>query len=108
MIYTTRTAYTVEQSLLFDFGRRDERGRAVGACIVYITDSYEAVEGNKYGYTRPPGTYFSFEPQSTRDGKKYSAVQHVRFFATREERNVQVKKYLAAALKRAAKQFPGA
>lgn len=104
----TKTSFpinlTTTNTEIVSFGANDGRGRAIGSKIERIeADWIETPEG-RCGYTPyRRGRWFGFEPHATRDGKEYGAVQHWRWFATVEEREAAITKYLADARKRAAK-----
>lgn len=87
-----------------DLGHKDGRGRAIGADIFFDRRTYEPTASEAGGwYTLAPGTYYCWTPQATRDGTRYGACQDARHCASAEERDAEIKKYLADAAKRAAK-----
>lgn len=85
-----------------DFGYADSKDRQIGARISRFTVSY-APSGRNYGYLAIPGTYAGFQPHASRNGTPFGAIQSVRTFDTAEEREAAIRKYVAAATKRAAK-----
>jgi hypothetical protein len=87
-----------------DFGARDSKGRVLGARVATGRRAFEeAQEGDGCWWTLSPGVHFYFCPQATRDGKGFGATQGARYFATAEERDTAVARYLDSARKRAAK-----
>lgn len=85
----------------FDF--TDLKGRRIGYEIrLYEAQFVEIGEDHSGIFYKKmlPGYYFMFYPQATRDGKKYGACQQDRFFKTKEEREIAIKKYIESARKR--------
>lgn len=103
MAYTSReiTEYAHEH---ISFGLKDSKGREIGALITRAIATFSENEpGKTWGYTKPAGTYLTFCPHATRNGKTYGACQHERYFDTEAEREDAISAYLANARKRAAK-----
>lgn len=96
---TSRSPVSVK---MVSFGVRDSKGRVMGAQLV----TYEAVfkplgADLKMWYNIAPGRYYALRVWATRDDKTYGATQSTKYFATVSERELAIKKYLAAAKKRA-------
>jgi|SRR5215471_8178328 len=51
-------------------------------------------DGWTQDYEREPGTYYGLCVQSTRNGKKFGACQHTRYFATEAARERAAAQYL--------------
>lgn len=93
----------------YDFGVCDKKGRTVGAVCHFRTVD---VKADRYLWDREareyvkPGRYFVAEFEAARGGAQFGAIQPTRVFKTTTARNVALFDYLAAAKKRAIKQFP--
>jgi len=105
---------TEEVKALVDFGITDRKGRAIGAQIATWEAEYVPVAADQadkdYGpegwyINRQPGRYYGFRPWATRNGKHYGAMQPSYLYATTEEREAAIAKYLDSARKRNAKLF---
>lgn len=85
---------------------KDGRGRLMGVRVERCeADWVDSPEGQLWGYiTERRGHWFSYRPHTTRDGKHYGPVQTERWFATREERDADIARYIADAQKRANKK----
>lgn len=87
-----------------DFGVTDAQGRKLGTKISFATVVYEDIAETVVSYApyvREAGTYFTFTPHTTRDGKRFGALQDERHFTTEAARYEAVERYLAGARKRA-------
>lgn len=86
------------------FNVNDSRGRQIGSKIERLeADWIETPEG-KCGYIPyRRGRWFGFQPHATRDSKRYGPSQPWRWFATVEECEAAIAKYLSDARKRATK-----
>lgn len=91
-----------------EFDIFDTKGRRIGFEIHLYEIQLVEIGENYTGmlYTdKLPGHYFVFYPQATRDGKKYGACQQDRFFKTKEERQIEIAKYIDSARKRNQRKF---
>lgn len=88
----------------YEFGTTDNRGRATGAQIkTGVRIMVEQPEGITWGWRHAPGTYYIWEPHTTRDGRTYGPVQCDHYCKTLAERDAAISKYLKDAAKRASK-----
>lgn len=97
------------------FGIHDLKGREVGAavkCYTATNTPHDREYGPHYSQSDldrlaakllPAGFVYGYVPQATRAGKAYGAAQDIRFFASREGRDADVRRYFAEAAKRATK-----
>ena len=101
----TRTERLSEGLEFHNFGVADSKGRVIGCRIAYEVEVFEETILNTWGYWNnvPAGTYYSWTPSATRDGKDFGASQRTNRCATEEERFEQVAKYLKGAEARARK-----
>lgn len=90
------------------FGIFDKKDREIGARVrTYEVKVYDAEDFWVHGTGwLKPGYYFALETDSQRGGKNYGSGWQRKVFATAEERDAALEKYLAAAYKRAEKSFP--
>lgn len=93
-----------------DFCANDKKGRALGTRIylgvaVHVPYEDRPTDASQYatGYRIAAGTHFTLCVHTMRNGQTFGASQSRQYFATSEEREAAVNKYLAAARKRAAK-----
>jgi hypothetical protein len=101
---TTLTRTTDMQTTEEDFGTQDAKGRRIGARIrTWETLAETAAPDACMYYHLAPGTYFTLDVQATRDGTRFGASQHLRYFATAAERDNALARYLIDARKRAAR-----
>jgi hypothetical protein len=102
----TRREYSNEGVVEQVFGR-DDRGRVVGARARLTVEVHtDETDDSKAGtWMVPAGTYFTYRPHATRNGKPFGASQNQMYFATREERDAAVEQYFAGARKRYEKKF---
>lgn len=104
------TLTRLEKTEQVDFDLRDERLRRLGARVSYTVKTFEPAPDGSGGpsfYDVEPGSYFCAHLQATRDEADFGAFQKDRIFATAEEREAAVEKYLAEAKKRASKKSSG-
>lgn len=93
---------------VYDFGVKDDKGRAVGAVCQFYTVEVKAErylwnhEERRY---MPPGVYFVGCFEAARASKQFGATQSRRVFTSVEAREAALADYLAAAKKRAEKKF---
>lgn len=88
------------------FGVVDSKGRDVGAFIKTFTRECVVVsEDERCFTTMAPGSYFGFFPSATRAGQQFGATQDYQYFQTAETRDKAVALYLAAAQRRATRQW---
>lgn len=91
------------------FGFRDAKGRELGAVLIrYVTVCRLDTDPDPIGYietkARPVGsTRYAVVCQQARAGKRFGATQPARYFATPEEREAAIAKYLKDANARAGK-----
>jgi len=80
----------------------DRQGRRLGAeVLTWEVDFAQAPETAEWGYEAiPPGHYFAFRPQATRNRQPYGASQLPRFFSTATRRDTAVAAYLSQARRR--------
>ena len=92
-------------SKLQGFGIFDPKNREVGAKV--FTWEVDLVEGDRVWcktYLKP-GYHFLLQVTATRAGVGFGPSQYTQAFASAEEREVVIEKYLAGAYKRAEKNF---
>lgn len=100
-----RQLQTNDMTTVVQFGFRDYRGRRVGAQIATWNAQMEpGLEDGKYGRsTLPPGPAFGLRCMATRNSVCFGAWQQEQWFATVEERDAAITRYLDGARKRAAR-----
>ena len=95
---TVKAKFTTSLETSIDFGVQDAEGRALGVILTYgIYLLEEEVPNLK------PGTYYTWEPQTIRNGKRFGASQHMRYCSSDKERVNAVEKYIKSAIARAHK-----
>jgi hypothetical protein len=104
-INNSLTIYEGKEVHAFDL--RDQKGREVGANIVFHVYTFEPLaDGDRGCYnTVEPGTYFSWQPHATRNGECYGPIQNWNLCKTEAERHMAVEKYLKSAKARMARKF---
>lgn len=83
-------------------GFYDRFGRSIGLVVYQWKPVFEASE--KWGYRLSPGLKYACRGQSCRDGEDYGPGGASMFFESEAERAAYIKKYIASAMKRAAKR----
>lgn len=87
----------------FDFGVTDRLNRRMGMYVDTFTAVYVEDPEAKWGYRTPPGTYYFFITQTTRDGERKQASHESDRFDTPEQRDAAMAKAVEATRKRALK-----
>lgn len=94
------------------FGTKDAKGREIGATVKLYT-STNTPRNQEYSCLSksdakrltaellPAGFVYGYVPQATRNGKDYGPLQRPRFFASREARDADVRRYFKQADARA-------
>lgn len=106
----TKKMNIVHESLeRVDFCALDNKGRKVGALIIRETEIYEEMSNAEFKATLmaslvPPGTWYTYSVQTTRDCFLFGATQPTHYFSSIEEREIAIQAHLARAMKSAAKK----
>lgn len=89
-----------------DFGITDDRGRAIGALVIFGTETRSADE-SAHWLVEPEtlGAHVTALVRATRNGEPYGASQSCTLHPTREAAEAAAEKKLTAARKRNAKKF---
>lgn len=90
----------------FDFGVTDNKGRAVGTCLVRSTETYVPAADDAVSYfTISPGTHFVWYLHATRDGERYGSSHRRHFCDTLPQRTKEAAACLTARKARAVKKW---
>jgi hypothetical protein len=87
-----------------DFGVKDKHGRTMGVEIHTYTETFAPAPATaQWGTIIKPGTYQVLITRVTRNGQRYGRCQPEHYFATVEERQAEIDRYMDYARRRAVK-----
>lgn len=95
---TVRTSQTFTGKAEMQFGY-DSKGRRIGAVARLGVEVFRASSAADSWYTVSEGTWYTYSPHATRDGKPFGSSHGTNCYATEAERDAAVAKYLIGAAK---------